>query len=127
MHYAIKIGSNKVHLVGMVSVEPAFGPPNFGEDPKHDSREDFLAISLSKPICVKALDNDKNEADEDEDDVKLLQLVYLSNDKYRKAQSLIGKEVSVVGSLMHRETGHHHTEVLIIVDKARVLSKGERQ
>jgi hypothetical protein len=27
-------------------LKPAYGPPGFGEDPKHDAREDYLALTL---------------------------------------------------------------------------------
>jgi hypothetical protein len=35
-----------VTIQGHVSLKPAYGPPGFGEDPKHDAREDYLALTL---------------------------------------------------------------------------------
>jgi hypothetical protein len=35
-----------VTIQGSVSLKPAYGPPGFGEDPRHDAREDDLALTL---------------------------------------------------------------------------------
>src|SRR5690242_15260100 len=37
-----------------VSLKPAYGPPGFGEDPQHDAREDYLALTLDTPACTTA-------------------------------------------------------------------------
>ena len=37
--------------------------------------------------------------------------------EYRDYASLVGKNVIVNGNLMYSENGHHHTSLLIIVDK----------
>jgi hypothetical protein len=36
-------------IQGSASLKPAYGSPGFGEDPKHDAREDYLALVLDMP------------------------------------------------------------------------------
>ena len=34
-----------ISIEGSVSLKAAYGPPGFGEDPKHDAREDYLVLT----------------------------------------------------------------------------------
>ena len=43
-----------VTIQGSVSLVRAYGPPGFGEDLKHDFREDYLALSLDPPVCTNS-------------------------------------------------------------------------
>ena len=99
-----------VELKGKLSIRTFFGPPNFGENPKADSKERSWILSLDKSINVRA----KTEADSilgpSVEDVRELQLVLPKPNR-----ELIGKKVIVKGTIFHAHTGHHHTDVLMDV------------
>ena len=101
-----------VTIHGRVSLKPAYGAPGFGEDPKHDAREDYLALTLDTPICMAATAKPQT-ADVAETGITTMQLVFDNAEAFRKAKRWVGKQVSVTGSLYHCFTGHHHTTVLL--------------
>lgn len=99
-----------VELKGKLIIKPFFGPPNFGENPETDSKERSWILSLTTPINVRA----NTEADPilfpSVENVRELQLVL--PEPHRE---LIGKNIIVKGTLFHANTGHHHTDVLVVV------------
>lgn len=107
-------------LSGTIATRTAFGPPNYGEDPKHDSREHYLVLALDKPICVDA-DPNSNLNYESAADVAAVQLVYF--EKYPFHKAWLNKHVTVTGTLFAAETGHHHTPVLIQVTATKPVPK----
>jgi len=99
-----------------VSLKLAFGPPGFGEDPKHDAREDYLALILGTPVCVAA--SPKPHTDDVADaNIRTMQLVFPSGEAFQHAKQWIGKQISVTGGLYHGFTGHHHAAVLLEVNE----------
>ena len=114
-----------VTIKGSVSLKPAYGPPGFGEDPKHDAREDYLALTLDAPVCVKA----SPEPDTDnvaETEIKAMQLVFRDGKTFKQAKQWIGKRISVTGGLYHMFTGHHHTTVLLKVKEIAQAASRDR-
>jgi hypothetical protein len=105
-----------VTIQGSVSLKPAYGPPGFGEDPKRDAREDYLALTFDTPACMAASSKPDAE-DVAETDIKTMQLVFPNGDAFQLAKQWIGKQISVTGSLYHGFTGHHHTTVLLKVNE----------
>jgi hypothetical protein len=105
-----------VALAGTISVRDAFGPPGYGEDPKHDKKEKYLLLTLDAPICVEG--NPKDDANsQSESNVTAVQMLYL--DKHPFHKKWLNKHVSVTGTLFHAITGHHRTPVLIEVTQTR--------
>ncbi len=86
-----------------------YGPPNFGENPKTDSKELHRILVLDTPINVRG----QTDMDRGNDRVENVQEVQLVTAKPLK--EMIGKKVIVKGTLFRAHTGHHHTDVLIIV------------
>jgi hypothetical protein len=114
-----------VTIKGSVSLKPAYGPPGFGEDPKHDAREDYLALTLDAAVCMKA----SPEPDTDnvaEAEIKAMQLVFHDGKTFKQAKQWIGKRISVTGGLYHMFTGHHHTTVLLKVNVIRQAASRDR-
>jgi len=109
----------QVQLSGKVSKKEAFGPPGYGDDPAHDSRETYLVLALTAPICVTG-DPKSPINNESESDVRELQLVYPPGQSLNPAW--LDHNISVSGTLFHATTGHHRTKVLIQVTKTRLLS-----
>jgi hypothetical protein len=107
-----------VTIEGSLSLKLAYGPPGFGEDPKHDAREDYLALTPDAPLCLNA--STKPQTDNvAETDIRAMQLVFRDSAAFRQAKRLIGKPTSVTGTLSHSLTGHHHTTVLLSVREIR--------
>ena len=110
----LKYEPSVVHLRGRIVERWDYGPPGYGEDPKHDSREDFLVLKLEKPICVDgALGDDFNS--ESEADVPELMMVPPQGPRLPRRRAL------VTGTLFHAITAHHRTRVLIEVTGAQSL------
>ncbi len=99
----------KVTLTGTVHRVKAFGPPGFGENPRTDAREDYDSLHLDQPICTIG----SAGGDDPHAGVRELQLVFLGS----HAAVPLGRPLAISGSLFGQETGHHHTEVLITVDR----------
>jgi hypothetical protein len=118
----LKYEPEKVTLAGVISERVDFGPPGYGEDPKHDSKEPHLYLKLDKTVCLSAKPGD--DLNGGEYGVKQMQMVYFIHLKFRKAW--LGKHVSVTGTLFHGITGHHHTAVLITPSGTHVLPAARR-
>jgi hypothetical protein len=100
-----------VELKGKLVVKTYFGPPNYGENPRTDSKEKEWVVYLNKPINVrKKTGPDAEYENTSIEDVGELQLVLSIPHK-----EWIGKKVIVKGTLFRAISGHHHTEVLMHV------------
>jgi hypothetical protein len=100
-----------VSLSGKVILRIFFGPPNYGEDPGADSREEQAILLLRRPVCVDADQSDNDAAEKDQKEVTLVPPQGMD------LRGFEGKEVDVEGNLFHANTGHHHTPVLIQVSR----------
>src|SRR5689334_20472365 len=114
----LKYEPAKVTLEGVIRVRVDFGPPNYGENPKTDSKEPHLYLHLDKTVCVDA-DGDQEAAK----DVKLMEMVYFVKSPFR--DEWLGKHVSVSGTLFGWQTAHHHTPVLITPTETHVIGNGK--
>ncbi len=99
-----------VSMTGKVTTHLEYGSPGFGEDPAHDTKENYWYLDLDKPICTNGKDEDSPDM-EGEVNIKRLQIVFL--DGYPKKR-WVGLRAAITGRLFHAETGHHHTRVLIL-------------
>jgi len=95
-------------LNGVIIAVHTLGPPNFGEDPKNDSRITYYALKLNDPINVKADSVKEWDAFFDEDTIGIW-----NSHSFRLAE-LVGKSVVVTGSLIQIGIGSlQYTDVLI--------------
>jgi len=109
-----------VRVNGAIFVGEDFGPPGYGEDPAHDSREEHLYIALDTPLCVVAGDSSGlNSAAQS--NVKSMEMTYDLN-RIRFQDGWLGRRAVVEGTLFHAFSGHHHTRVLIRVEAISVLN-----
>lgn len=100
-HYA-----EEIKLSGYLEVRTFFGPPNYGENPKTDSRLVQTLLFLDNPICTKASQDEMGEKDQPE--------VTLRTESASPALAgLAGKHVTVTGRLEHAETGHDNTPLIL--------------
>jgi hypothetical protein len=111
--------SDNVTLRGTIEPKTFPGPPNFESVEKGDAAEDVWLFNLETPICTKAgeANPDGSQYTPAEADVRSMQMLFDNSEMYDRYRNLLGREVTVTGSLGHAFTGHHHTSVMInIVD-----------
>ena len=105
-----------VELKGKLITKWYYGPPNYGEAPKTDSRELLPILLLSKPVNVRG-NPDPNAGPPESvtvENIRRMELVLTIPHK-----NMIGKNVIVEGTLFHGFSGHHHTDVLMTVQSIR--------
>ena len=107
-----------VELRGKLTSKWFYGPPNYGENPKTDSKELLPILLLSEPVNVRGKPDPNYGSSEyvSVKNVRRMELVLRIPHKY-----MIGKNVVVKGTLFHALTGHHHTEVLVDVQSIRLV------
>lgn len=101
-----------VELTGKVERVVFPGPPNYESVKDGDRPESYYVLFLPKSVCVQGDPKDEMNS-ETEKNIKSMQLIISDYKKYRP---LLGKKVTVKGTLMHAITGHHHTNVLLEVE-----------
>ncbi len=116
----LQYGPTIVTVSGKIFLRTDFGPPGYGEDPAHDSREQHIYIKLDKAICVEPSNGDGDLSDEPEAGLDTLEMVYFSEIPFQRVW--LGKHVLVTGTLFHAFTGHHWTRVLITPSETHILS-----
>ena len=112
--YGIKLSgtfsSNKLifevneKITGKVIEKEYYGPPNYGETPELDAKEIESIICFDEPqsFNVKGCSIAINE----------LQLVFYNSEN----NCIPGKRYSFTGRIIPAETGHHHTDYILLVD-----------
>lgn len=107
----------KVQSLSGVILRRTFpGPPSYSSIKAGDEAERYWILRLTKPICVDAAD-EPNIAEKSQ---KELQLV-LDEIQYKEYRDLLGKNVTVTGTIFHSHTGHHHKKLLFTVSS--ILNK----
>lgn len=115
-----------VELAGTLDIQTFPGPPNYESIADGDEIERHFYLKLDTPIEVVPPKNNTNaENSTNEQNVKILQLaINGDNDalwaQFRKLGR--GKRAKVTGTLFHRFTGHHHSRVLLLVQKIKATS-----
>jgi hypothetical protein len=89
----------------------AYGPPNYGEDPSTDSKENFALLVLDKPLPKVCPTEPGAEC---VSDVAMFHVSTLSAGRAARPESLVGRHVRVsVSEYQTAETGHHHSRVVL--------------
>ena len=110
---------SSVTLSGTIFTRTYFGPPNYGEHPESDARENAWLLLLDAPICVAGSSHPDLDNNSPERDQILIHLAAIHMDA-TLLERAVGKRATVRGSLFHRLTGHHRTPVLMDVYEVRV-------
>ena len=101
-----------VTIQGFLHSRHAFGPPGYGEDPKHDSVEHIYVIVLDAPICV----NGDPKSDINSDSVSGVREIQVWADRqglWQRMKSVRGKKVIARGTLETAVTAHQRTPVTL--------------
>jgi hypothetical protein len=110
-----------VQLGGTLVTRVRYGPPNYGEDTARDQRIEVPLLLLSRPISVRG-DSTSETNRETFRDVWELQLVFPVGDQ--APASLFNRTVVATGTLSRAISGHHFTEVVLMV---KTLVEGRRR
>ena len=102
-------------ITGTITTESFYGPPGFGEHPKTDSREEVYILALEKPINVistaKETDDDANTTKKNVSKIQLISPDNVDLADYKN------KKIRLTGTFFGPQTGHHHTDVLLDIQK----------
>jgi hypothetical protein len=105
-------------LVGVIKTVTFPGPPNY-ESIKHgDEPEHCWILFLDQPISVFPKKGSKGDFEDLYRNVRKLHLVVHSD---KKIEVVKKKQVRVTGTFFSAHTGHHHTNVLMEVERIEVL------
>ena len=117
------VAEPQTRLHGMLQVGEFFGPPGYGEDPAVDRLEHSYYLQMSVPLNEQpGFVSLPQEADNDAGSTYFVQLVIYANDQ-AEAKTFVGKEVTLVGTLMTAISGHHRTPVLLVVKSIHAFKK----
>jgi hypothetical protein len=105
----------KVKLTGRLSAQVFPGPPNYESVKKGDAPERAYLLHLDAPVDV--VGKAQNEFDQPQRNLRDFQLAPTSDALFTSARRMVGRRVSVTGTLFGEHTGHHHTPVLISVER----------
>lgn len=111
LHYEPEV----VTLRGRLIETMEYGPPNYGENPESDSIEHPIILVLPRPVRVQG-DPASELNTETVTGITRIQLVLPGNVGVDFPPHYEG-EVEVTGTLFGSHTGHHHTKVLMSVEK----------
>ncbi|HCB1501240.1 TPA: DUF4431 domain-containing protein [Klebsiella michiganensis] len=117
IHYA-----QEVKLSGYVEVRTFFGPPNYGENPKTDSRQVQSMLFLDEPVCATAA---PNAIQYDEDERDQIEVTLRTESPSSALTSLASKHVTVAGKLEHAESGYDNSK--LILSSAKLIESTERK
>jgi hypothetical protein len=108
---------SKVALSGEISHTWAYGPPNFGENPESDTKEQYWLLSLDHPIKMK--DEDGSIVDV----TKIQLIVSKMPTGSGNLKSLNSKHIQAFGDIFLASTGHHHEKAVLILSSITEIKK----
>jgi hypothetical protein len=96
-------------ISGIVKVKMFYGEPGFGENPASDAKEPQEILVLDHAVCIdQGRDKYLEEPESNQQEVTLI----LNSIRLSKIE---GRRVSVRGVVVHGNTWHHHTKLMIEV------------
>ena len=114
-----------VKLQGTITLVTFPGPPNYASVKDGDRAETNWVLHVKRPVCtVPQRDYMFSIAESNVMSLQLIvdigQLMKATPDVTQE-RSFLKVPVLVTGSLMHAETGHHHTKVMMIASRVERL------
>ncbi len=100
------------------------GPPNYESVRAGDSAETYWLLNLRSPVCI-VRDDAEPDLNPLQENVHSVQLVVQPRD-YEKYKTLLARRVVATGTLFGSHTGHHHTPVLLTIQKIEAVPLGSR-
>lgn len=107
-------------ISGVLIIENYFGSPGYGDNPETDEREYSYILMLEKPIDVISNTEKREEGDYDSTTSNISE-IQLASTKDIKLSNYRNKVIRLTGIFFGANTGHHHTKVLLDVQKIEEL------
>jgi hypothetical protein len=112
-------------LEGDVFAHCAYGPPNYGEDPSTDSRENFAVFVLEEPLTQVC---PAERGSECVPQVVMFHVSALSETGIARPETLVGRHIRFsVSEYQTAETGHHHSRIVLWYDGVEDLGVASRK
>jgi hypothetical protein len=109
-------GNADTTLTGRLASREYYGPPGYGENPATDRRERQVVLMLDKPLCVERSADGYDEAERGQVSVTMVPTgVEIQLGTY------LNRHVRVQGKLFHAFTRHHHTPLLLELEREPTL------
>jgi len=102
-----------VTLQGVLYLKLFYGPPNFGENPETDAKDEQYLLKLDAPICVNPDGQVKSFNNEAESGLTDVQLVVNDPKFWPLLKRGLDHRIKATGTLYHAHTAHHRTKVLL--------------
>ena len=110
-----------VELSGTIERQTFPGRPGYESIKNGDEVERGFYLRLTSPINVDFLKNNSDGNAEPEKNTGVIQLTWNAKNPERVLRKAAGKNVILKGHQIHGYNGHHHAQVLMWVDQARVV------
>jgi len=102
-------------LTGKIHLLHGYGPPGWGEDPKHDSRITYWVIELPAPINTPCTPEDPKAGDSDCQPTKRLRLVIeYDPNLLAEAKASRNQTATVTGTLHRQDTVGEMTPIFMM-------------
>jgi len=101
-----------IEIKGEIIIKTFYGPPNYGENPEIDRKEDYYFLMLNEPIEIMS--------DDYTGSIYELQVVFRNNNQV----GLIifeGRDYIIRGQLFPKQSGHHHSDIYVYVDEILMM------
>ncbi|GHU02829.1 hypothetical protein FACS1894147_05610 [Spirochaetia bacterium] len=105
--------TEEVKLTGKLTIEAFYGPPNYGESPLTDTIERYYFLIPDNDIIIE-IGNERTR-------IKKIQIEIGINNDFISEIYNTNKKYCVYGTLFFGHTGHHHTDILISLNKIEML------
>jgi hypothetical protein len=103
-----------ISLTGMIRFVHGYGPPGWGEDPKHDAHITYWVLDLSEPVTTPCTPSSPERAAEECSPAKRLRLIVEGDDRLlREAKSSVDRKATVMGRLERQDTAGEMTPIYI--------------
>lgn len=111
---------HSTHIEGTLETRVFPGPPNYESVRKGDAPESVWLLRLPRAIEVRDDGNPKSN-NETEKSVRELQLILPDGADQKALDGAVGHRVKMSGKLVHAIFGHHHSRVLLDVQRWSLL------
>jgi hypothetical protein len=102
------IDYEKIEIKGKIIIKTFYGPPNYGENPETDKKEEYYFLILNEPIEIIS--------DSYVGPIYELQIVF-RNYNHMQLITLDNQDYIIKGQLFPQQSGHHHSDIYVYTDE----------
>ena len=114
--------AKQIILTGNIKLLHGYGPPGWGEDPKHDEHISYWVIDLPKPLNTPCTPERSEWAATDCQPAKQLRLIVEADARLlAAAKAAKGRRAKVTGTLHRQDTAGEMTSIFMEVTEIKLL------